>query len=184
MTPARLALRLLFSLLIILPPVLAQAAGRLKPPLPEQLLDAHNSWRQTVGVAPLRWSDELAGGAQSWADRLAREKGCEMEHSPADMRQQNGENLYWASPVRWTSGKVELQQVPGDKVVSAWASERADYDHGRNDCRSGKVCGHYTQVVWRDTREVGCAMQQCPDKSQVWVCRYKPTGNWVGERPY
>jgi pathogenesis-related protein 1 len=171
-------------LALLLLPGLALAGSRLKAPLPDQLLATHNLWRQAVGVPALRWSDELAGDAQSWADRLGRDSACKMQHSPPELRRETGENLYWASPVRWTSGKLELQPVAGDQVVNAWASERHDYHHGRNACRSGKVCGHYTQVVWRDTREVGCAMQQCVDKSQVWVCRYRPSGNWVGERPY
>ena len=151
---------------------------------PQALIDAHNVWRAAVGVAPLHWANDLAVGAQDWADHLATHKGCAMEHSTADRRQKTGENLYWASPLRWSDGRIELQSVAPSKVVNAWGGERADYDYPNNTCPAGKQCGHYTQVVWRSTREVGCAMQQCADKSQVWVCRYRPTGNWVGERPY
>jgi pathogenesis-related protein 1 len=46
------------------------------------------------------------------------------------------------------------------------------------------MCGHYTQVVWKDSKEVGCAAYQCDDKSQVWVCQYKPAGNYVDQKPF
>jgi pathogenesis-related protein 1 len=39
-------------------------------------------------------------------------------------------------------------------------------------------------VVWRDTKEVGCAMAICANKSQLWVCNYYPAGNMVGKKPY
>lgn len=160
------------------------AGQGLDPAVQRDMVDAHNTWRMAVGTAPLVWSDDLADAAQQWADRLAADKGCKMEHSSSGSRQKTGENLYWASPLRWSDGRLELQKVSGSKVANAWGDEKSDYDEAGNRCASGKMCGHYTQVVWHTTKEVGCAMQQCPDKSQVWVCRYRPTGNWVGERPY
>jgi pathogenesis-related protein 1 len=45
------------------------------------------------------------------------------------------------------------------------------------------VCGHYTQIVWRDTTSVGCAAQSCP-QGEIWVCDYSPPGNYVGQHPY
>ena len=74
-------------------------------------------------------------------------------------------------------------------VVAMWASEAKSYDYATNGC-SG-VCGHYTQVVWRSTTSVGCAIQRCatgsPFGGSTWffaVCNYVPPGNFVGERPY
>ncbi|MCI5139186.1 MAG: hypothetical protein D3922_12405, partial [Candidatus Electrothrix sp. AR1] len=56
------------------------------------------------------------------------------------------------------------------------------YDYATNSCHS--VCGHYTQVVWRSTKEVGCGMASCNDKAQLWVCQYNPRGNMLGQKPY
>ncbi|MBV9296765.1 MAG: hypothetical protein JO145_14435, partial [Acidobacteriaceae bacterium] len=61
------------------------------------------------------------------------------------------------------------------------SSEAKDYQYAANSCFA--VCGHYTQVVWRDTREVGCGMVH-DARREVWVCDYAPYGNIVGERPY
>lgn len=154
------------------------AADRVSP---AAMVAAHNDVRVELKLPVLRWSDRLAEDAGRWADELAQKRGCKMEHAGVEGQ---GENLYWASPLLWSDGRRELQAVTAEKVVAAWASERRDYDHAHNRCRAGKACGHYTQIVWRRTTEVGCAMSVCPDQGQIWVCRYQPPGNWVGERPY
>ncbi len=58
-----------------------------------------------------------------------------------------------------------------------------------NSCAAGKQCGHYTQLVWRDTERVGCGVANCNNvdgfgAGNLWVCNYDPPGNYVGERPY
>jgi pathogenesis-related protein 1 len=68
--------------------------------------------------------------------------------------------------------------------VDAWGSEKKDYNRASNTCARGKMCGHYTQVVWRTTTDIGCARAVCSDQSQVWVCNYAPPGNWRGQRPF
>ncbi|NIQ93556.1 MAG: hypothetical protein GWN87_04640, partial [Desulfuromonadales bacterium] len=114
-------------------------------------------------------SKKLETYAQEWADTL-QSQGCSPEHREQDLY---GENIAWASGVRLTP----------ERVVAMWGEEREFYDYGSNSCEEGKVCGHYTQVVWEDTRRVGCAVARC-EKSEVWVCNYDPPGNWVGEKPY
>lgn len=147
------------------------------------MLSAHNRWRSAVGVPPLLYSYALAGDAQHWANHLQQSLQCKMRHSQPDG--QYGENLYWGSAISWSDGRRELQNVSPAKVVDAWASERVNYNHESNTCLSGKVCGHYTQLVWKNTTEVGCAVAICSDtQEQIWVCRYLPAGNWIGESPY
>jgi pathogenesis-related protein 1 len=147
------------------------------------VVTAHNRWRKTVGAPPLTYSAELAASAQKWATHLQRSNQCKMQHSKPDG--QYGENLYWASAIEWSDGKRELQQVTPQKVVDSWGSEHNDYDYKNNSCANGKMCGHYTQVIWKTTTTVGCAIAVCEDSlEQVWVCQYQPPGNWVGRKPY
>jgi len=115
----------------------------------------------------LTWSSELAAIAEDWALRLAADD-CGLQHR-SDARY--GENLY---AIYGTSASPQ-------EVVDSWVSEAADYNYKKNRCKG--VCGHYTQVVWRKSRHLGCAAARC-SQGEVWVCNYDPPGNFVGERPY
>jgi pathogenesis-related protein 1 len=147
------------------------------------MLAAHNKWRAQVGVEALSYSPELATSAQAWADELKQSNHCRMRHSRPDGRY--GENLFWASAVVWSDGRRELSQVPPEKPVDSWGGEKRDYDYAKNRCAPGKMCGHYTQMVWKTSTQVGCARAVCEDsQEQVWVCQYQPAGNVVGRKPY
>ena len=144
----------------------------------------HNKWRAEAGVKErLSYSSILAESAKAWADNLKQTNHCQMRHSKPSG--QYGENLYWASAITWSDGRKELQKVTPDKVVNSWGSEKSDYDYSDNQCTQGKMCGHYTQMVWRTTKTFGCAKAVCEDtQEQVWVCQYQPAGNLVGRKPY
>lgn len=133
------------------------------------IIERHNFWRQQVGVGPIEWSEELAVVAARWGAHLKRDN-CGFYHS--DYRNY-GENLFMGTSGYYTASDV----------VDSWGSEKSDYDYKKNKCRRGKMCGHYTQIVWASTTSVGCAKVTC-NGSTIWVCEYDPPGNWVGERPY
>jgi uncharacterized protein YkwD len=130
------------------------------PPAMLAVLEAHNRVRAEHCAPPLAWSAELASVAQAWADQL-RDQGCAFGHS----RSRYGENLYFAAP---------SDQVSGARAVESWASERAAYSFARPGF--SMQTGHFTQVVWRATRELGCGTAQC-NGGDLWVCNYAPAGN-------
>ncbi|MCI5167673.1 MAG: SCP-like extracellular [Candidatus Electrothrix sp. GM3_4] len=149
---------------------------------PQALVAAHNKWRVQVGAPGLKWSGTLARSSRSWANTLRGR--CIMTHSHP---QPYGENIYYAGPLNKisTSGGAEAspQQITSEKMVDAWGEEKKWYDYRSNSCHGGE-CGHYTQVVWKDTTEVGCGMAFCNDDAQIWVCQYKNPGNLRGQKPY
>ena len=134
--------------------------------LPGDMLSAHNDVRLHAGVPLLAWSNRLAAHAQDWANTLLSRR--QFFHRP---NPRYGENLF----------EIVGATASPAQVVHEWASEARDYNHRSNTCRG--VCGHYTQIVWRDTKAVGCAVARSGGR-EVWVCNYDPPGNWVGERPY
>ena len=145
---------------------------------PSELLgitELHNQVRSAVDtnspLPPLEWSCEIAAVAQAYADELAG-RGCPLEHSKNDY----GENLYWASGGNPTAADA----------VEAWAAEERCYTYGEfpNTCTGAcSSCGHYTQIVWRESTSLGCGQASCGNE-RVWVCNYDPPGNFLGERPY
>lgn len=137
----------------------------------DEIVDVHNEWRAKVGVQPLTWSDELAAHSQDWADILAQEQA--MYHRAVSANPY-GENL--ASSRR--------RPMTPRLVVNLWGDEYKYYDYESNLCL-GPMCGHYTQMVWHETTQVGCAMTKHEEKQfEIWVCSYDPPGNYSGERPY
>jgi len=141
------------------------------------MIAAHNEWRAKVGVPDLQWSDKLAAAAQKWADHLAA-SSCSLGHSGGEY----GENIYWASSLIYSDGRRELSPKIARDAVNSWGNEVKWYDYADNSCHM--ECGHYTQVVWKNTKEVGCAMAVCSNKAQLWVCNYYPAGNMIGHKPY
>jgi hypothetical protein len=140
-----------------------------------RLLIAHNAERSAIGVPPLVWNGRLAADARVWADELAATG--RFEHSPDEPgKQPQGENL-WAGTPRAFSPEA---------MVALWIAERRDYRPGifPNNSRSGDVenVGHYTQLIWRGTRQVGCATAAGRNE-EFLVCRYSEAGNVYGERP-
>jgi pathogenesis-related protein 1 len=145
-----------------------------------EMISAHNSVRISATPTPnpalpaLTWSSAAAATAQAWADQ------CQFKHNPN--RGNLGENIAAATPNSLTTMGV----------VQNWAAESAYYDYGTNSCAPNRICGHYTQIVWRNTTQVGCAMARCNQNSPFsgsaqwwfWVCNYSPPGNYVGQRPY
>ncbi|RZC57900.1 hypothetical protein C5167_005190 [Papaver somniferum] len=134
-----------------------------------QFLAYQNAPRAAVGCAPLKWSEELANFAASYAEQ--RRSDCALIHSDGPL----GENLFWGGGYGWTPAQA----------VKAWVDEGQYYDHSTNSCAPGQECGHYTQIVSARTTSVGCAMLQCDgDLGEFIICNYAPAGNYVGEKPY
>jgi pathogenesis-related protein 1 len=144
------------------------------------MISAHNAVRSSATpapnpvLAPLTWSTAAAEKAKAWVEQ------CKLEPNPD--RGDFGEILVGTTAYAFTTAKM----------VQIWASESASYDYDKNVCAPGKVCTDYTQIVWKDTTQVGCAMKLCNQNTpfttvtqwQLWTCYYWPAGNQAGQRPY
>ena len=153
----------------------ALAAGTDINPFASRLLAEQNAERDRVGVPRLEWSGKLAQDAQAWADRLAR--AGDMQHAPHAVNPDEGENL-------WMGGKGYYGP---EAMVDTFLAEKRAYRPGKfpqvSATGNWEDVGHYTQIVWRDTRQVGCALAR-GEQMDFLVCRYLPAGNWKGEVVY
>jgi len=138
-------------------------------------LSTHNEERTRLGVPPLAWDCELASDASRWAYELAR-RGT-LEHADPAIRKGSGENLWMG-----TAGRFPVEHMFGRFI-----DEGRLYRHGQfpdiSVTGNWADAGHYSQVIWRGTRELGCALAQGEGKD-VLVCRYHPAGNVRGRTPY
>lgn len=157
------------------------------------LLDAHNELRRSAltpppdpALPPMTWDSRLAAVAQEYADR------CVFAHNDA-RTEQYGTGDYVGENLAIAGGSTAGESTDRLRALfKLWSDEAPDYNYEANRCTDGRQCGHYTQLVWRDSRRVGCGWATCesvqgvnfPAGSVLLVCNYAPGGNYRGSRPY
>ncbi|XP_022988980.1 pathogenesis-related protein PRB1-3-like [Cucurbita maxima] len=146
----------------------AMLPSTLAQDTPQDFVNAHNAARALVGVGPVQWDATVASYAQQYAN--LRINDCQLIHSGGPY----GENIAWGS-----------SNLSGTAAVQLWVAEKQYYNYNTNSCAAGKVCGHYTQVVWRNSVRIGCAKVICANNAGTFItCNYDPRGNIIGQMPY
>lgn len=142
----------------------------------------HNQVRAMVqtspALPPMQWDPDLAAYAAAWA-AMCKDGGDSvqglMDHDPN--RTNVAGYAYIGENIFGSGGSASAKQA-----VDSWASEAANFTYP-NTCNG--ICGHYTQIVWRTSVNLGCALQNCPNLTygSTIVCDYGPGGN-SGGAPY
>ena len=134
----------------------------------QAFVDAHNRIRKKMGLPLMCWDEKVAKHSKKFAQE--RKDDCAMIHSKSGIY---GENLAAGGDLNATS------------AVNRWIAEKDNYDYKTNTCREGKMCGHYTQVVWKTSVRLGCAKVMCTNNPCWWIiCNYEPPGNYIDTKPY
>ena len=138
--------------------------------------NGHSAERASVDVPMLVWDDALAGHALAYAREMARTGRFEHDQQPQGPARE-GENL-------WTGTRDAYTYV---EMVGHWTAEKRDFVDGPTPAfsRTGRWQDvvHYTQMVWRGSTRMGCALASNA-RDDYLVCRYAPPGNVVGERAF
>ena len=141
-------------------------------------LSQHNTYRNSHHSPDMTLSDSLNNSAQNWAEYLAN-NGV-LEHSDSDA----GENLY----VSYTTASSVDAATLANQAVTNWYNEVSDYDY--NNPGFSSETGHFTQVVWKNSTQLGCGaargvktIQGTQYNAFYVVCQYAPAGNVIGQFP-
>ena len=143
-----------------------------------------------AGACPLVWSDELARYAEMWGTHL-KNNNCEIEAVPENMRgiylngDTYGQNIAKFERVNDSMGNSSVIVTDNSSpynTVTGWFNECKNINPDNlRDTSKGPI-GHYTQLVWKDTKRVGCAKVTCQtdnSHSSIYVCNYDPSGNII-----
>ncbi|XP_018013741.1 venom allergen 5 [Hyalella azteca] len=174
------------------------------------ILKYHNEYRQKIsrgeetrgspGPQPagtnlreLKWNDDLARGAQRWAEQLATGHDCQAElvgySSVTHCSRVPGYDAVGQN-YQLTGSSGPIKSANWQKAIDSWINEVNNVVAPAMTSNGG-VIGHYTQVVWYETREVGCGVftnnQKCAWAGwnkfycAKYICNYGPAGNMVDE---
>lgn len=160
---------------------------------------AHNAVRAMVmttpPLAPLTWSTTIAAYAQQWADSLAATSCASPHHRTEQELQQVG---YGENLAAFSMGGSFSSPSTAQDAVNGWAAEVSCWTYGAiattEKCDptcyqnlNSDGCGHYTQIVWRSSMQLGCGVASCNQgnfTTDIWICNYAPAGNFEGQTPY
>jgi uncharacterized protein YkwD len=152
----------------------------------DAFVSAHNQARSgplnptpSPPLPPVSWDAVLADVAYNYLSRCVG-SGSLIDHNAnrtADYKALGGSD-YVGENIYATTGAAH----PAD-AVTLWMQEASSYDYASGDIGSA---GHYTQVVWRDSVRIGCAIVNCPNVqyNDTVLCDYAPGGNITGQKPY
>ncbi|KAI8484740.1 Golgi-associated plant pathoproteinsis- protein 1 [Branchiostoma belcheri] len=136
------------------------------------LLETHNEYRTWHGAPKLKLSRKLSRSAKAFARGLAEtNKIADMRHSPEAIEGLYGESIACAS-----------YQQSGREVSELWYTEMKRYNFETPGYQPRT--SHFTAMVWRSTRKVGCGVARAEDGSTYIVARYSPPGNMIEEGEY
>ena len=144
--------------------------------LRQTMLDGQNAERMRLGLPPLVWDETLAVAARTHAEAMAR-AGQFIHSSQGPGGGPQGQNLWMG-----TRDAYRFEQMLGK-----WLDERQVFVDapapGFSTTGSWKDAAHYSQIVWRSTRRMGCAIA-FNARNEYLACRYLPAGNVVGQAAY
>jgi len=128
------------------------------------------TWDYTLADSAYNYLSKCPGGNVSLAPHNANRT---TDYAALGGTDYVGENIYA------TTGST----VAPSAAVSSWMSEASSYDYATNNI---SAAGHYTQVVWRASVRIGCAIVNCTNYTyhNTVLCDYAPGGNITSQKPY
>lgn len=127
----------------------------------DDMLALHNNYRAQHGAPAVTWNQDLANAALV-----------------------NAQQYHWAHTVNNPYGEniATGTYTDPDYYGFLWYDEQKLYDYGNPGYSD--ATGHFTQLVWASTTQIGCAMVNAQNDRQFpysMTCEYAPPGNIVND---
>lgn len=127
---------------------------------------------------PLTGFIKLSIAAQTCVKQMLADDVTGQGHPCNPLNHRQGENIYtWLSKLPLKT--LDDRKLIFEKAMKEWYAEHKYMTFSDSnwimDADVNKI-GHFTQVVWKSTKSVGCAVGSSATKTMV-VCRYSPPGN-------
>ncbi|MEM1114277.1 MAG: CAP domain-containing protein [Pseudomonadota bacterium] len=161
----------------------------------QTILDALNAVRASVdppadpAIPPIIWDRDAATVAQNWVDGCVYDFNSDASEE-YDLLAGDGDDVVpFIGELIARRIFISTPRAPdfvAGVAASLWEASSQFYDYETNTCTDNE-CLNYTQVVWRNTTSVGCAVATCFDDSfnfQFVSCNFVPGGNFRNQRPY
>ena len=160
---------------LIVPRVQAQTGSKFTKEQAEAFVQYHNKVRSEAGVkVKVTWNKDIAKFAQAWADKLARENVIQHRPRKGQWAQKYGENIFYGFDKFHSTATA----------TKSWASEKKDYNGEPISRENFLKVGHYTQMIWKTTTQIGAGVAVDPKTKKLYVvCNYNPPGNRPGQTP-
>ncbi|KAF9885085.1 hypothetical protein FE257_000725 [Aspergillus nanangensis] len=138
----------------------------------------HNVHRSNHSANSLEWSSDLQASAQALA------AACVYQHDTSINGGGYGQNIGYGV------GSSDIGVMISNLMYNNEMGYFTDmYGSANPDMTNFDLWGHFSQIVWKGTTEVGCATVVCPSLGNVdssssvpfTVCNYSPPGNYDGE---
>jgi uncharacterized protein YkwD len=149
------------------------------------IIEQHNMFRSQQGASNMQrmeWDAEIEKVAQAWSNKCVFQHSNYNSRSNVSVFSRLGESVY--------ANYGSFLSDPS-KFVASWHNEVSNYNYENRTCSPGRMCGHYTQVVWASTIAVGCGVKSCSvvgsssmTNAYIVTCNYGPAGNYVGAAPF
>jgi uncharacterized protein YkwD len=124
----------------------------------KKCIDRHNNDRSKHSAPKLAWNETLA----DYAKKYLQNQNCVFAHSGGPY----GEN-------------IAMGYDSAEDAIKAWYEENKQYNF--KAAQFSESTGHFTQMVWKASTQIGCADVDCGDKGTFMACEYFPRGNVMGE---
>ena len=89
-------------------------------------------------------------------------------------------NIFYQGDI-WGISVYINTNIDGKEMTNFWYDEKNKYSFDKNAENDYKQCKHFTQIIWRDTTDVGFGYTKLENGKFLAIALYYPCGNIVGK---